>query len=123
MSKGAVIYTDGTYEVKEFKHLDDYKAAVGGYIEHLGMYSTGSGLTGAAYVNEEGKNLDLKFNRIATLVAWLGNATYDNDRIYGNMIVLGGGDWEGNDTDIHPMWLDIVQHNCIKKEETDANNL
>lgn len=122
MAKGVVIYGDGTYEQKEFKQLDDYKSAVGGWIEHLGMYSTKSGLNGSAYVNEEGLLLDLTPNRYASLIAWLGNAIYNDDIIFGNMVILGKADDEGNDTDIAPMWLDIVAHNCTERT-SNANNL
>jgi hypothetical protein len=122
MAKGAIIYTDGTYELKEFKQLDDYKSAVGGWIEHLGMYSTKSGLNGSAYVNEEGLLLNLKPNRYASIVAWLASAIYNDDCIFGNMVVLGRADDEGNDTDIAPMWLDIVAHNCTERTN-NANNL
>jgi hypothetical protein len=38
MAKGVVLYTDGTYEEKEFKQLSDMQAAVGGLIEPIGMH-------------------------------------------------------------------------------------
>jgi len=116
MAKGLVIYTDGTYESKEFKQLDDYKQAVGGWIEGLTMYGNKAGTVGRIYVNEEGKLEMLKPNRNGTLLAWLGNAIMDDDVIAGNMIILGNSDDEGNDTDVLPMWLEMAEHIGLAKE-------
>ena len=116
MAKGLVIYTDGTYETKDFNNLDDYKQTVGGYIEGLTMYGNKAGKVGQVYVNEEGKLEMLPPNRNGTLLAWLGNAIMGDDLIAGNMIILGNGDDDGNDTDVLPMWLEMAEHIALPKE-------
>lgn len=121
MAKGLVIYTDGTYELKEFKQLKDYQDIVGGYIEGLKMYSIGTdSQTGFAYINEEGKLQGLTINRDASLIAWLSHAIYDSDRISGNMIIVGAGDDDGDDTDVAQIWVDLVQHFCRERKATNV---
>ena len=121
MAKGLVIYTDGTYELKEFKQLQDYCNIVDGYIEGIKMYSIGTNSqSGYAYINEEGKLQGLTRNRDASLVAWLSHAIYDSDTIAGNMIIMGAGDDEGNDTDVAQIWVDLVQHFCLPRKATNV---
>lgn len=120
MAKGLVIYTDGTYELKEFNKLDDYCNVVDGYIEGIKMYSLGTNTqSGYAYINEEGKLHGLKPNRDGSLIAWLSHAIHDDDVIAGNIIIMGAGDGEGNDTDVAQIWIDLVQHFC--RERKDEN--
>jgi hypothetical protein len=116
MAKGIAIYDDNSYEIKEFKHLDDYKNVVNGWIERLAMYSVKDGQSGSIYVNEEGKIEGLKLNRTATLIAWLGSAMYSDDVIVGNAIILGKDDGEGGDTDVDQMWIDIASHHCTERK-------
>lgn len=121
MAKGLVIYTDGTYEVKEFKQYSDYNDVVGGYLEGIKMYSLATDNdSGLAYINEDGKMLGLPINRDASLIAWLSHAIYDTDRIAGNMIIMGATDDEGESTDVSQIWVDLVQHFCRERKATNV---
>ena len=121
MATGLVIHTDGTYELKEFKQYTDFNDVLGGYLEGIKMYSLGTNKqSGFAYINEEGKLLGLKPNRDGTLIAWLSHAIHDSDVIAGNLIIMGAGDGEGNDTDVEQIWVDLVQHFCHKREDTNV---
>lgn len=120
MAKGLVIYTDGTYKVKDLNEYTDITREVEGYIEGIKMYSIGTdSQSGYAYINEEGKLLNLKPNRDASLIAWLSHAIHDNDIVAGNMVIMGVGDGEGNDTDVAQIWIDLVKHFCLERK--DAN--
>jgi hypothetical protein len=97
MAKGVVLYTDGTYEEKEFKQLSDMQAAVDGYIEPISMHDYyGAGVC-QGYVNEEGHLKGLSINTVAAALSFMFGNT---PSIVGNMIVLGLADSHGNDTDI-----------------------
>ncbi len=100
--KGVVIYPDATHEVKVFKHLKDYQAAVGGYIESVRFYDYNADEVAQAYVNEEGwLNAEPTMNPLAGALSFLfGN----NAMLAGNMVIMGKGDGNGYDTDI-PDWL------------------
>ena len=117
MAKGAVLYTDGTYEEKEFKQLSDMQAAVDGLIEPIGMYDFfGQGVC-QGYVNEEGLLKELSFNGVASALSFMfGNAP----KIVGNMIVVGMTDAEGNDTDIPQDILGFIKRVCGDRVKLEA---
>jgi hypothetical protein len=117
MAKGVVIYTDGTYECKDFPSYTDLAGAVEGYIEALPLHSLKGGMNGTIYINEEGKLKSLHSNRVATLIAWLGNGLHPLDTILGNMVIVGAPNSEGEDTDIHNMWLELTEHHCENRNK------
>ena len=117
MAKGVVLYTDGTYEEKEFKQLSDMQAAVGGLIEPIGMHDYyGSGVC-QGYVNEEGLLQQLTLNSVASALSFMfGNSP----TIVGNMIVLGLTDSHGNDTDIPQDILTFISRVCGNRAKLEA---
>lgn len=98
MSKGMVIYVDGTIETKEFNGLKDYQDIVGGYIESIPLTDDTD-----AFVNEDGKVL-CQPNIFATFLAQVNSRLNHGDYVAGNMIVVGKPDSEGKDTDV-PDWV------------------
>lgn len=113
--KGVVLYPDGTYTEQVFNNITDYNNAVGGYIEILHLKGA------SAYINENGKSLDLELNDQATLVALLSGCISYWDNIKGNMIILGTDNGEGYDTDISDYWLATVKNFWQPKIEESAS--
>lgn len=96
MTKAIIIESNGNCEVQELVGYDDINKAVGGWIESVFM-----GGQATAFVNEEGKLLDLPFNRKATtLWSEMNPVILLNDFIVGNMVVFGPLDEEGFVTDV-----------------------
>lgn len=102
MSKGIVIYIDGTVEAKEFNGLKDYQDTVGGLIESIPLTSDTD-----AYINEDGKVM-CQPNIFATFLAQINSRLNHGDFVAGNMIVIGKPDADGNDTDVPDWVLDFV---------------
>lgn len=117
MPKGAVLYTDGTYEEKEFKQLSDMQAAVDGLIEPIALRDFyGAGVC-QGYVNEEGLLHQLPLNSVASALSFMFGNT---PNIVGNMIVLGLTDDEGEDTDIPKDILDFISRVCGNRVKLEA---
>lgn len=96
-----------TGEIKEIdiSGYEDLRLACGGYIEALRMREH------SAYVNEEGKLMNLPYNRVATaLCEHFGVGLMPGDFIVGNMVICGPCDGEGDDTDIEPLMLQEVMN-------------
>lgn len=105
-AKGVVIYTDGTYEEKEFKQLSDYQTAVGGLIQQVKLFKGVGDDYATAYVNEEGLLLNLPLNGTASALSFmLGNNPY----LVGNMVVVGIDDGQGYDTNIDDGLLTFIK--------------
>jgi hypothetical protein len=102
MSRGVVIYIDGTVEMKEFSGLKDLQDTVGGLIECIPLTDDTD-----AYINEEGKMI-CQPNIFATFVAQINKRLNHGDFVAGNMIVVGKPDADGNDTDVPDWVLDFV---------------
>ena len=97
------IESNGTVEKISLNSYEDYRKAVGGDIELIGL-KDGS----IAYINEDGKMLNLDYNKKATDLC--KGLIQEHDCIVGTMIVLGHGDGEGNDTSItEEMEAEILQ--------------
>lgn len=82
--------------------LESYQKVVGGYIE--GVF----GDDFVMYVNEEGHLLGMEFNRAATEFATHflgGRGVY----LVGPALIVGSGDAEGNDTNVHQSTLDYYE--------------
>ncbi len=96
MTKAVLIHTSGKIELINANTLEDFQLFVGRYIEGLPFNDVAT-----SYINEEGKQLKLPLNYIATKLCFSnGIGLAEDDCIVGNMIVLGVPDAEGNDTDI-----------------------
>ena len=97
MPKAIVIDISGNPRLKELSTLADYQREVGGYIELLRFPKTSA----AAYINEDGKQLNLPRNRKATeMCLYFGYRFFDGDYISGNMIIVGASDENGEVTDV-----------------------
>ena len=94
MVAGVVIQTDGRIRAGNF----DYQRMVdevGGFLEVIRFGD------GVAYLNEDGKGLQLPYNQKATELALrLSVSLHEGDVIVGNVVVVGDIDDDGNDTDI-----------------------
>lgn len=89
-----IVDPDGTVRKTQIENtLDAFQAVVGGYIE--GVF----GENCTIYVNEEGILQSLPYNQSATLFA----ARFCGlDRLlFGTALIVGPGDSEGTDTDVH----------------------
>ena len=97
--KGVVIFSNGTYEEREFKQLKDLQDGVEGLIEPIRLYDGNGESYANAYVNDEGLLIGLPVNPMAGALSFLlGN----NPMLVGNMVILGNTDDDGWDTDINP---------------------
>lgn len=99
MVKGLVIPADPELpiEVREFNRLEDYQAAVGGWIEAVDVLPLGI----TTYVNESGLLLRLPFNARATFLWWyeLPHVRH-HARLVRNAVMVGVPDLDGDSTDI-----------------------
>jgi len=76
--------------------LASLQAVVNGYIQVVSF-----GIQAQAYVNEDGKALELAYNGQATKLCFqYGVGLAPEDSISGNMLLLGNPDEEGNPTDV-----------------------
>lgn len=117
MPKGVVLFTDGTFEEREFKQLSDMQAAVEGLIEPIGMHDFYGTAVCQGYINEEGLLQGLMINTVASALSFMfGNSP----TLVGNMIVLGVTDEEGNDTDIPEDILAFVKRVCGDRKKLEA---
>ena len=100
MTRGLVILSDG--ELQPFNGAyQDIHNAVGGYIEAIPIEHPDI----TVYVCEDGKALRYRRNMLGELV-WdhygAMGCLEDGDWLAGNLVVLGGVDAEGEDTDLKP---------------------
>ena len=96
MVKCLIIHPDNRIEEADLNGYKDFSDTVGGMLEFLWVSNTIN-----AYINENGKELSLPVNDIATdlcVICQTGLAA--NDFIVGPMIVFGLPDNEGKETDI-----------------------
>lgn len=107
MVKGLVIPADPELpiEVREFNKLEDYQAAVGGWIEAVDVPPLGI----TTYVNESGLLLRLPFNARATFLWWyeLPHVRH-HARLVGNAVMVGLPDLDGDSTDIPESTLALL---------------
>lgn len=98
--KALLVKTDGTYEVidKEWSY-DQINKAVGGLIEPVYFPN----FNAEAYINEEGKILELEENCLATNVWYNSGARILlGDYLAGDALFFGPVDEEGNNTEVTP---------------------
>lgn len=82
---------------REFRTLEDYQQAVGGYIEAVDLPDAGATM----FVNEEGLLRRLPFNPRATFLWWFWvPAARNKEMLVGDAVVVGTSDRRGDETDI-----------------------
>jgi len=99
MVTGIVIPADDIQPVeqREFAGLDDYRAAVDGWIEAVDLHDLGVTI----YVNEEGRVRHLPFNSRASFLWWYHvPAARQKALLAGNAVVVGLTDRNGDNTDV-----------------------
>lgn len=99
MVKGLLVPLDETasIETREFAGLDDYQAAVGGWIEPVDVPSLGVTI----YVNEEGLIRQLPLNTRATFLWWFHvPAARQKAMLVGDAVLVGMPDHKGDSTDV-----------------------
>lgn len=95
-------------EVPQPELLGFLQNAVGGYIEHVTLSPGVAGM----YVNEEGLLQHLPINFVGTSL-YLA-AGYADVPIVGTLVLVGGPDREGNETDFPNYLLDILRGGGIQ---------
>lgn len=84
-------------EQREFTGLDDYRAAVDGWIEAIDLLDLGVTI----YVNEEGRVRHLPFNSRASFLWWYHvPAVRQTAVLAGDAVVVGLPDRNGDNTDV-----------------------
>lgn len=84
-------------EVRDFERLEDYQAAVNGWIEAVDIPTCGSTL----FVNEEGLIRGLPANRRATYLWWFHiPEAAGHSRLAGDAVLVGMPDRNGAATDV-----------------------
>jgi hypothetical protein len=109
MVKGLVIPADPELpiELREFNKLEDYQAAVGGWIEAVDVPPLGI----TTYVNEEGLLRKLPFNSRATFLWWYELPHVRHQAmLVGDAVVVGlpDGDGDGESTSIPESTLGLL---------------
>ena len=98
MVQGIIIPADNTAPLRTaaLDSLEDYQRAIGGWFEAVDIPDLGVTM----YVNEEGLNRDLPFNRRATFL-WRFHVPLARDaRLVGDVAVVGLTDYEGEKTEL-----------------------
>lgn len=99
MPKGIYIPAaqDAPLEHRELTTLEDYQAAVSGYIEAVDLPDAGATL----FVNEEGLLRRLPFNPRATFLWWFWVlAARHKAMLVGDAVLVGTSDQRGDETDV-----------------------
>lgn len=105
--KAVIIRTDNSVEeIETGGKYHDIKDIIKGWIEHISIIKEGE-VVGSMYVNEEGKLLDLPYNRIATSL-YLAERWWV-DGIVGDALVFGPGDGEGGESDVTEEVIDMIK--------------
>lgn len=92
-------------EVRNFDSLDDYQAAVGGWIEAVDVPPLGASL----YVNEEGLLRQLPFNSRATFLWWYELPhVRQHAMLVGDALMVGLPGLDGDSTDIPSSTLALL---------------
>ncbi|GAA4353234.1 DUF3846 domain-containing protein [Microbacterium rhizosphaerae] len=88
---------DEPVELREFSSLEDYQAAVGGWIEPVDLLDLGT----TVYINEEGLLRQLPFNSRATFLWWYHvPEARQRAMLAGDAVLVGLPDSNGDSTDL-----------------------
>ncbi|QZY52859.1 DUF3846 domain-containing protein [Leucobacter tenebrionis] len=106
MVKGIYVPVDESepLEQREFATLDDYQAAVDGWIEAVDVPSLGITI----YVNEEGLLRHLPFNPRASFLWWFHVPGAHQAMLVGNAVIVGLPDENGDSTDMPREVVDLL---------------
>lgn len=107
MVQGIVIPADAEspLEQRDFARLEDYQAAVGGWIEAVDLLDFGVTI----YVNEEGLLRHLPFNSRASFLWWYHvPEARQKAMLVGDAVLIGLPDRNGNSTDLPDAVRDIL---------------
>lgn len=108
MVKGLWIPADASAKVerRDYRQLEDYQAAVGGWIEAVDIPGFGPV---TMYVNENGLAERLPFNGRATFLWWFHSAhVREHAALVGDVALVGYPDHEGDTTDVPDEVLDLL---------------
>ena len=108
MIKALMINSDGSNYVSSKQwDLKEIQEVVGGFIEAVSFGDNPY----FAYINEEGKLIDLEENKIATEI-WYdsGQRIILGDYLAGNVIFFGLSDLEGDNTEVPESLINKVQN-------------
>lgn len=105
--KAVILKADGTapYVEDVAGDLESIKTVVEGWIERVPSMNEEIDAKITVYANEEGVILNLPVNRNIIAIRTLG---LPQSLYAGNLIVLGPGDAEGNETDVPQEIIDLL---------------
>lgn len=106
MVKGIFVPVDESepLEQREFATLEDYQAAVDGWIEAVDVPSLGITM----YVNEEGVLRHLLFNSRASFLWWFHVPGAHQAMLVGNAVIVGALNENGDSTDVPTEVVDLL---------------
>lgn len=106
MVKGIYVPVDESepLEQREFATLEDYQAAVDGWIEAVDVPSLGITM----YVNEEGLLRHLPFNSRASFLWWFHVPGAHQAMLVGNAVIVGALNENGDSTDVPTEVVDLL---------------
>lgn len=106
MVKGIYVPVDESepLEQREFATLEDYQAAVDGWIEAVDVPSLGITM----YVNEEGLLRHLLFNSRASFLWWFHVPGAHQAMLVGNAVIVGALNENGDSTDVPTEVVDLL---------------
>jgi hypothetical protein len=97
--------SSGQIEVRSYRGLGDYQAAVGGWIEAVDLPLLGITM----YVNENGLGEGLEFNARASFLWWLQRPSRGNlHRLLGDIAIVGFPDERGYDSDVPDATMEFM---------------
>lgn len=99
MTQGMLIHVNGMVENVTINDYRDIQHAVGGCFD-LVVSETGNT---SFWLHDEGKLIGLPVNQTATVMLWQLNQNFvGRDVLVGPILVTGGADENGDDTDVGP---------------------
>jgi len=106
MVKGIYIPADDSeaLEIRELEKLEDYQAAVDGWIEAVDVPSLGVTI----YVNEEGLLRRLPFNPRASFLWWYHVPGAHQAMLVGDVVIVGPPGDNGDGTDVPEEVVDLL---------------
>lgn len=113
--KALVIRPDDSYEIKTVQQdLEAFQSIVGGYIEAVTTEHC------VLWCNEDGKNVGLPINQMATYLWWkLQPEMEARDTLSGCVLITGPADSEGNSTPVPESVIDLYRRMEAARLETE----
>lgn len=107
MVKGLFIPAEASahLEIRDYRRLEDYQSAVGGWIEAVDVHPLGVTML----VNENGIAERLPFNGRATFLWWFHSSrAREHAALVGDVAVVGLPDNDGEPTDVPSTTMDLL---------------